>query len=148
MPSTHLSLHYHFVFSTKNREPWLTAIHLDRIHDYIGGTIRGMNGIPHAIGGTSNHVHVFVGLRATHTLSDVMREVKSESSRWIHEELKLPHFAWQEGYGAFTVSASHLEAVKSYVFHQDEHHRAKTFQEEYLEMLRRGLVEYDDAYLW
>jgi putative transposase len=107
-----------------------------------------MDGIPHAIGGTGDHVHVAAGLRATHRLADVMRELKSESSRWIHEELKLAGFFWQEGYGAFTFGASDLEGVRRYVLNQEEHHRAKTFQEEYVAMLKRGLVEYDDAYLW
>ena len=148
MASTHLSLHYHLVFSAKNREPWMAPEHRDRIHEYIGGTIRGMKGIAHAVGGTADHIHVFAGLRATHCLADVMREIKSESSGWIHKELRLAGFAWQEGYGAFTVSASHIEAVRKYVLHQEEHHRARSFQEEYVAMLQRGLVEYDENYLW
>jgi putative transposase len=148
MPSTHLSLHFHLVFSTKDREPWLAPLHRDRIHEYIGGVIRGMGGIAHAVGGVSDHVHVFAGLRATHRLADVMREVKSESSFWIHKELQLPGFAWQEGYGGFTVSASHIEAVRNYVHRQEEHHRTKSFQTEYVQMLKRGMVEYDEAYLW
>ena len=77
-----------------------------------------------------------------------MREVKSESSGWIHKELRLAGFAWQEGYGGFTVSASHIEAVRNYVVHQEEHHRTTSFQEEYVAMLKRGLVEYDENYLW
>jgi putative transposase len=148
MPSTHLSLHYHVVFSTKDREPWLSPTMRSRVHEYLGGAIRGLNGVPHAVGGTGDHVHVFAGLRATHCLADVMRELKSESSGWIHGELGLPGFAWQEGYGAFTVSASHLEQVRAYVLGQEEHHRGKTFQDEYVAMLQRGLVEYDERYLW
>ncbi len=119
-----------------------------RIHEYLGGTIRGMNGVAHAVGGTTDHIHVFAGLRATHCLADVMRELKSESSGWIHRELRLPSFQWQEGYGGFTVGASHIEAVRSYVLNQEEHHKTQTFQEEYLAMLKRGLVEYDERYLW
>jgi REP element-mobilizing transposase RayT len=107
-----------------------------------------MKGIPHAVGGTADHVHVFAGLRATHCLAGVMREVKSESSAWIHKQFGLPGFAWQEGYGAFTVSASHIEAVRNYVMRQEEHRRRKSFQEEYVAMLERGLVEYDENYLW
>lgn len=148
MPSTHLSLHFHIVFSTKGRELWIAPAARDRIHEYIGGTIRAMNGIAHSIGGMGDHVHVFAGLRATHCLADITREVKSESSGWIHRELGLAGFAWQEGYGAFTVSASHIEAVRNYILHQEEHHRAVTFQEEYVAMLKRGLVEYDEKYLW
>jgi REP element-mobilizing transposase RayT len=148
MASTHLSLHYHLVFSTKGREPWITAEHRDRIHTYLGGVIKTMGGVAHAVGGIADHVHVFAGLRATHCLADVMRELKSESSKWIHRELKMPWFAWQEGYGGFTVSASNLEAVRAYVLHQEEHHRVRSFQEEYVEMLHRGMVEYDERYLW
>ncbi len=129
MPSTHLSLHYHFVFSTKNREPWLAPTARKRVHEYIGGIIRSMNGIAHAVGGTGDHIHVAAGLRATHCLADVMREIKSESSRWIHEELRQAGFTWQEGYGAFTFAAPDLESVRAYVLNQEEHHRVKTFQE-------------------
>ena len=77
-----------------------------------------------------------------------MQRVKSVSSKWVHDELRLAGFAWQEGYGGFTVSASHLERVRSYVLHQEAYHRTKTFQEEYVEMLTLGLVDYDDKYLW
>ena len=148
MPSTHLSLHYHLVFSTKDREPWLSPAPRMRAHEYLGGVIRGLDGTPHAVGGTGDHVHVLAGLRATHCLADVMRELKSESSRWIHQELGLHGFAWQEGYGGFTVSALHLEQVRAYVLGQEEHHRGVTFQDEYVAMLQRGLVEYEEGYLW
>ncbi|MDI1311330.1 transposase [Prosthecobacter sp.] len=89
MPSTHLSLHYHLVFSTKNREPWLAPTARKRVHKYIGGILRNMNGVAHAVGGTGDHIHIAAILRATHCLADVMREIKSESSGWIHEELRL-----------------------------------------------------------
>jgi REP element-mobilizing transposase RayT len=118
------------------------------MHEYLGGIVRQAGGFNHAIGGVADHVHVLVALRATHCLADVMRELKSESSRWFHEEVRRPAFTWQEGYGAFTVSASHIEKAKKYVLGQEEHHRIKTFQEEYVAMLRRGLVEYDERYLW
>lgn len=148
MSSTHLSLHYHLIFSTKDREPWLSPTPRIRVHEYLGGVIRGLNGVPHAVSGTGDHVHVLAGLRATHCLADVMRELKSESSGWIHKELGLHGFAWQEGYAAFTVSASHLEQVRAYVLGQEKHHRVATFQEEYVAMLQRGLVEYEERYLW
>jgi len=148
MPSTHLSLHYHLVFSTKGREPWLAPTPRDRVHEYLGGVIRGMRGMPHAVGGTGDHVHVLAGLGATLCLADVMRELKSESSAWIHNKLGLAGFAWQEGYGAFTVGASEIEQIRTYVLQQEEHHRGATFQQEYVELLGRGLVEYDEKYLW
>lgn len=89
-----------------------------------------------------------MGLKATHTLANVMRELKAESSKWVKSELSLKGFAWQEGYGAFTVSAPDLERVQSYVLNQEEHHRTQSFQEEYRSMLQRGIVEFDEAYLW
>ncbi len=148
MPSTHLSLHYHLVFSTKNREPWFAPSIRPRVHEYLGGIIRAMGGVAHAVGGMGDHIHVFAGLRATHCLADVMRELKSDSSRWVHGELHLHGFAWQEGYGGFTVGAPDIETVRSYVLNQTEHHRVKTFQEEYVAMFQRGMVEYDEKYLW
>ena len=106
MSSTHLSLHYHLVFRTKNDEPVITSAWRDRLHAYLGGVIRTLGGAPEAIGGVADHVHLLVGLRATHTLADVLRELKSVSSKWVHEEVGVCSFSWQEGYGAFTVSAS------------------------------------------
>lgn len=148
MASTHLSLHFHLVFSTKGREPWFKPEAQARVHSYLGGIIREMGAFPNAIGGVADHVHLAVGLRATHYLPDVMRELKSESSRWIHRELGLPGFSWQEGYGAFTFSAASLEQVRHYIHHQKEHHQTKGFQQEYVEMLQRGMVEYDERFLW
>ncbi len=93
-------------------------------------------------------MHLLVGLPATVRLSDVMREVKAVSSRWMHEEIKDPGFAWQEGYGAFSVSASQRTEVRAYIERQEEHHRKRTFQEEYEELLRRSGVAYDPRHLW
>ncbi len=106
------------------------------------------DGVPEAIGGTADHVHMLVGLRATHCLADVLREIKRPSSQWVHETLGVAEFSWQDGYGAFTVSASGIGVVKRYILRQEEHHRKKTFQEEYVEILQRSGVEYDERYLW
>jgi REP element-mobilizing transposase RayT len=148
MPSTHLSLHYHVVFSTKNREALIARSWREQLHAYLGGIIRNLDGIPEIVGGTADHVHLLVGLRATHSLADVLRTLKSVSSNWVHEQIKIVGFAWQEGYGAFTVSASQREAVREYIARQEEHHRLRTFQEEYIELLKRSGVEYDERYLW
>lgn len=110
--------------------------------------VRNLDGVPEAIGGVADHVHLLVGLRATACLADVVRDVKSISSRWVHEETGGREFAWQEGYGAFTVSASQRDTVREYIARQEEHHRMRTFQEEYVELLKRSGVEYDDRYLW
>jgi putative transposase len=147
MSSTHLSLHYHLVFGTKNHDPLITPAWRDRLHAYLGGVIRTLDGIPEAVGGVADHVHLLIGLRATHTLADVLRETKSVSSAWVHAEIGVRSFAWQEGYGAFTVSASQLENVRAYIQEQEEHHRTRTFREEYLTLLQRSGVEFDERYL-
>jgi REP element-mobilizing transposase RayT len=148
MPSTHLSLHYHLVFSTKNRVPNIVETCRGRLHAYLGGVVRNVEGVPEAIGGVEDHVHLLIGLRATARLADVVRDVKAVSSRWVHEETGDRGFSWQEGYGAFTVSASQRDMVREYIARQEEHHRKRTFQEEYVELLKRSGVEYDDRYLW
>jgi REP element-mobilizing transposase RayT len=148
MPSTHLSLHYHVVFSTKDRHPFIADDWRNRLHEYLGGLIRAADGIPESIGGTMNHVHLLVGLRATHSLASFVQDIKQTSSRWIHETIGVKNFAWQQGYGAFTVSVSNRDAVKEYIANQAEHHRTKTFQEEYVAFLQKHHVEYDEKNLW
>jgi REP element-mobilizing transposase RayT len=148
MPSTHLSLHYHLVFSTKERVPSIVDDVRDRVHAYLGGIVRGLGGVPLEVGGIADHVHLLIALKATHTLADVLRTIKGDSSRWIHSDLRLPHFAWQEGYGAFTVSRSHLDSVREYVRGQEEHHRRHTFQDEYRAILEKHEIEFDPQYLW
>ena len=114
MGSAFLSLHYHIVFSTKERRPFIKPSWCYKLHEYLGGTVRGLGGIPEIIGGVADHVHLLVGLRATHCLADFMRELKKASSTWAaekHEQL----FTWQEGYSAFTVSWTHIESVRQYI---------------------------------
>lgn len=147
MPSTHVSLHYHLVFSTKERRPSIHDEVRERIHAYLGGVIRGMDGTPLEIGGTADHVHLLIGLKATHCVADVLRILKGDSSRWIHDDLRLSKFAWQEGYGAFTVSKSNVASVRQYVRGQEEHHRKRSFQEEYLEFLEKHEIEFDERFL-
>ena len=147
MSSTHLSLHYHLVFGTKNHEALIALAWRGRLHAYLGGMIRTLGGVPEAVGGVADHVHLLVGLRATHILADVLREIKSVSSGWVHQEVGVGSFAWQEGYGAFTVSASQLENVRDYIQQQEEHHRTRSFREEYLALLQRHGVEFDEPYV-
>ncbi|MDF1741481.1 MAG: IS200/IS605 family transposase [Verrucomicrobiales bacterium] len=148
MPSTHSALHYHIVFSTKNREPWFRPSVRERVHRYLGGIIKTMDGHPHCVGGIGDHIHLLISLKPGHRLSDVMRELKADSSGWIKSELTLAGFAWQEGYGAFTLGSPDLEKVRSYVLNQEEHHRNHSFQDEYRTMLKRGMVEFEERYLW
>ena len=148
MPSTHLSLHYHLVFSTKNRRPTIDGKWRNRLHAYLGGALRTAGGVAEAVGGTADHVHLLAGLRATHCLSDVMRDVKQTSSEWVHETIQSAIFSWQEGYGAFTVSASNIDRVRKYILNQEAHHKKKSFQEEYVNLPEKSGVEYDAKYLW
>lgn len=125
MPSTYLSLHYHIVFGTKNRALFIADAWRDRLHEYMGGTLRGLGGFPEGIGGVADHVHILVGLKATHCLADVVREMKKAASVWVHDEIGMKDFGWQDGYAAFTVSPTAIGAVQAYVANQEEHHRKK-----------------------
>jgi len=147
MPSTYLSLHFHLVFSTKRREATIAPEWRSRLHDYLGGTVRGLGGYSDRVGGVADHVHLLVGLKATHCLADFLRELKKASSAWVHEEMGLPSFAWQEGYAAFTVSATSRKAVQYYIDRQEEHLRVKSFREELIEMLDKAGIEYNPKYL-
>lgn len=148
MPSTHLSLHYHVVFSTKNRLPMITMDWQGDLHSYLGGIVKTMKGVPLAIGEIEDHVHMLIGLRATHRLDYVMRDIKSGSSSWAHDQVCRKKFDWQPGYFGATVSPSQIERVRKYVLNQGEHHTKQSFQDEYLEMLKLNGVEYDERYVW
>ena len=147
MSSTYLSLHYHLIFSTKNRQTFIKDEWSAQLHEYLGGTVNGLGGFSQGVGGVADHVHLLVGLKATHCPADFMRELKKASSIWVHETIKQHEFAWQEGYSAFTVSPSARVGVKHYIANQKEHHRHKSFREELVEMLERAGVEYDPRYL-
>jgi len=147
MPSTHTSLHCHLVFSTKG---WQKSINegLSRdLYGYIGGIVRNQGGKLLAIGGIEDHIHLLVGLRASHRLDYFVRELKASSSAWVRRE-RDPKFSWQKGYGAFNVSAGNLEKVKNYIRNQVEHHKKRDFKTEYVELLDLSGVEYDEKYLW
>jgi len=147
MPSTFTSLHYHLVFSTYRRIPSIHDSWITRLHEYLGGTVKGLGGTPQGVGGIADHVHLLVALKATHCLSDFMRDLKKASSQWAHEEIRDRSFAWQEGYSAFTVSATARDAVKVYIGNQAEHHRVKSFRSELIEMFTRAGIEFDERYL-
>jgi REP element-mobilizing transposase RayT len=149
MANTYTALNYHIVFSTKNREPWLTKENEQRIWKYLAGIARdkGLKAIQ--VGGCRNHVHVLLSVPPTIAVSKAVQLLKGASSRWIHETFKdLSAFAWQDGYRAFTVGLSQIPETTSYIENQREHHREKTFQEEYVSFLRKHGVEYDERYLW
>ena len=145
---THLSLHYHLVFSTKERFPLIRKEWRADLHAYLGGIIKGLNGVPLAIGGVEDHAHLLVGLRSTHRLDYVLRDLKADSSGWVHKKVSQRKFQWQSGYLGLTVSPSQVERVRRYIQNQERHHKRKSFQEEYLELLKLSGIEYDDRYLW
>ncbi|MDB4614680.1 IS200/IS605 family transposase [bacterium] len=147
MSSTYISLHLHIVFSTKDRQPIIGKDWIARLHEYLDGAADGLDGFSQGVGGTKDHVHLLVGLRSTHRLSEFMRELKKSSSQWVHEQIGLEKFAWQEGYGAFSVSPNARGGMKRYIANQEEHHRRKTLREELIEMLDKAGVEYDPQYL-
>jgi REP element-mobilizing transposase RayT len=148
MPSTHTSLHIHLVFSTKERLPLIDAGWRPDLHAFLGGCLKRLDAFPQEIGGIADHVHLLVGIKPVHAIADLVREAKRVSSEWIKDEHRVTRFAWQEGYGAFSVSKSSVPSIREYIRQQEKHHRRRTFQEEYLEFLKKHGVEYDERYLW
>jgi putative transposase len=148
MSSSYCNLLYHIVFATKDREPWLTAAIRPRIHQYLGGAIRNENGIAMIVNGTADHIHILAKLRQDKALSKTIGEVKANSSGWISRMLReAAGFAWQEGYGAFTVSESQLPKMRRYIERQEEHHRTVSFVEELKVILRAHGLPFDERYL-
>ena len=146
MGSTFFSLHYHFVFSTKDRRPLILATWRPRLHSYLGGIIRGMNGVAEIVGGVDDHVHLLASLRPVHCIADVLRDMKKDSTNWVKEHFE-PRFSWQEGYAAFTVSPSATNSVRNYIANQEQHHRKYSFVDELKELLEKAGIEYDEKYL-
>jgi putative transposase len=148
MPQSFTCLHYHLIFSTKNRVPSITADLQKRLDDYIGGLLRSVKGTLLGVGGMPDHVHLLCSLSKQLAVAEALRLIKANSSKWIHETFpKHRSFAWQAGYGAFAVSYSHLESVKRYLARQEDHHGRTTFQQEFLTFLRKHCIEFDDRYL-
>jgi REP element-mobilizing transposase RayT len=149
MPGTHHQLLYHLVFSTKNRKPYLQSETRAKVFEYLGGTVKGLEGIPLIVGGWVDHVHLLVKLTTQHRLSDFMRALKAGTSKHVNETSGLIHkFGWQDGYGAFTVGKSQEATVRNYIANQEQHHSKETFEAEYVRMLDLSGLEYDPRYLW
>ena len=145
MPSSLTNLLYHAVFSTKERRAIITTDLRDGLYPYIGGIVRSEGGRLLAIGGTANHVHLLATFPPTVSVSEMMQRIKGNSSRWAGAG---GTFGWQRGYAAFSVSESVAEAVRSYIEGQEEHHRSQTFEAEYLALLRKHGVVFDERYVW
>ena len=149
MANTYTSLHYHLVFSTKNRERWIDPEIEERVWSYLAGIAKQNKMTPIQIGGVEDHVHLLLGASPTLAPSKIAQLVKGGSSAWIHDTFPaMKAFAWQDGFGGFTVSRSNVESVADYIRGQREHHRSRTFQEEYLALLQKHGVSYNEKYLW
>ncbi len=148
MGQSYTNLLYHIVFSTKDRKPLITTDVQGRLYEYIGGIVRGLGGISLGINGMDDHVHLLTKLRPDKAVSDVLRDLKANSSGWMHDVFpELKDFSWQRGYGAFTVSASQVEKVREYIAKQEEHHRKQDFRDEFIGLLRKNGVEFNERYL-
>jgi REP element-mobilizing transposase RayT len=149
MPQSLSRVILHIIFSTKNREPWLDSEARPRMHAYLATICRDLGAEFVQIGGVADHVHIVTTLPRTLSAAELIEDIKKRSSKWI-KTLDTRHsgFFWQRGYGAFSVSPSQLDAAVEYVRTQHEHHRTRTFQEEYRELLRKHGVDFQERYVW
>jgi putative transposase len=146
--STYTQLTYHIVFGTKERRMVLDESRREDLFRYVWGIVKNKGGHLHRIGGFDDHVHILVALPASIALADFVKEVKTSSSKWIREESVFVDFSgWQEGYGAFTCCHEERPAIIEYIKGQKEHHRTKSFQEEFRAMLIKAGIEFDERYL-
>lgn len=148
MSHTYCCALFHCVFSTKGRNATISPELQPRLWAYMGGIARehGMKAL--AVGGTEDHVHILLSLSSSIDLAKAMREIKSASSRWMHETCSAREFEWQEGYGAFSIGQAQVAATCAYIARQEEHHRKRDFQAEFLSILKRHRIEYDLRYVW
>lgn len=149
MAQTLANILVHVIFSTKERRHLIKADVREALHAYMAGTLNNLDSPCLAIGGTSNHVHLLTALSKKTALSEVVGQLKKSSSKWI--KTKGPayaHFAWQEGYGAFSIGRSQVEALKRYIASQEEHHKTKSFEAELIATLKKYAVVYDEQHLW
>ena len=148
MASTYTSLTYHIVFSTKYRRPTLTDAIRAETCNYMAGIIAHKQGQVLEMGGVNDHIHLATSCPPTIALADFVRDIKANSSKWLREEKGRRDFQWQTGYGAFTVSCSQVETLRQYVRNQAEHHRRRSFEEEFRAILQRHGIEFDEKYLF
>jgi REP element-mobilizing transposase RayT len=149
MPQSLARLHIHLIFSTKNRERIIHDQVRDSLHAYMATVLQNLGCHPVLINSVEDHVHVFFELARTVAVSSAVEDVKKASSKWIKTQGgEFAGFAWQSGYGAFAVSESNVPAVREYVATQQEHHRKKSFQEEYRSFLERHQIAFDERYVW
>jgi REP element-mobilizing transposase RayT len=137
----------HVIFSTKGRKPLLTPEMRSDVYAYLGGIVRALNATALIVNGTADHIHMLIRIRPAQSPAEVARIVKTNSSRWAREKWN-KDFAWQTGYGVFSVSESNVSEVSKYIANQEQHHRKRSFQEEFVAFLRRNRIAYDERYIW
>lgn len=149
MPQSLVQNYVHIIYSTKNRYPLIDKEIEKELYAYIGGICKNLKCNPIIIGGQPDHIHILCLLSRKIALMKLLEETKSHSSKWIKTKgERYSSFYWQSGYGAFSVNSTETEIVKKYILDQEEHHKKRTFQEEYLAFLKKYRVEYDDRYVW
>jgi REP element-mobilizing transposase RayT len=149
MPHTYTNVLVHIIFSTKDRRPSIDGELRSRLFAYMGGILRDIGATPLILNGTEDHAHQLLGIPATRSVAEVVRMVKANSSKWVHDEFPSHQdFAWQSGYGAFSVSQSNVDSVRQYIVAQEEQHKTMSFQQEYLAFLNRHGIAYDERFVW
>jgi putative transposase len=149
MASTFISMNIHCVFSTKDRQKIIDKEIMNRLYSYMGGIARQNNMVAQAVGGTSDHIHLLLSIPATINLAKAVQLIKAGSSKWIHDEFPdRSGFGWQTGYSAFSVSVGKLHDIILYINNQEEQHKRRTFDEEYIDFLKKSGIEYDDRYVF
>lgn len=148
MPHTYSNLWLHLVFGTKDRRPLIAATWRHRLHEYLGGIVRGMDATALEINGSEDHVHLLVRIKPIHRIDYFLRDLKAEATGWLHKQGLSAVFSWQRGYGAFTVSESQIGNVRRYIASQEEHHRRETFEDEFKALLKAHSIEFEEKYLW
>ncbi len=147
MAHSYTKLLYHLVFSTAKRQPLITEKLRSPLYDYLGGTVRGLDGVAIELGGVEDHVHLLVRMPRTIAVDEFLQKLKANSSGWVTRANGIK-FNWQRGFGAFTVSESQVEKVRRYIQNQVEHHRKVSFEQEFKAMIKAHQVEFDEEYLW
>jgi len=149
MANTYSQINIHCVFAVKGRDNLITKNFRDDLHKYMSGILRNDNAYPLAVGGWKDHVHVFFELHPDSKIADLMRMLKATSSKWINDnKLMNVKFQWQKGYGAFSYSRSQRNDVINYIINQEQHHKKKTFKEEYFDLLKKFEIEFKNEYLF
>jgi len=149
MANTFTQIYVHIVFAVKGRQNLIQKNWKDELHKYICGIVNGKEQKVYAIGGMADHIHLLVSIKPTISISDLVRDMKANSSKWINEkQYVVGKFQWQEGFGAFSYGQSQLDIVITYINNQEQHHEQKTFKDEYMELLQRFNIIYDEKYLF